>query len=179
MRVSGVFWLLLPARSEPDFAHNNKDDTKNPKRVSAFARHQHGVVVFLPIWAKTDPQTNQSLTLTATQLTSSDPAVAPVGTYAIAALAAASALVAIYEIFQYRKRMTQLMLGSLNLLLIAATLGASFYYSSVGERMLNVKIPGDFEAGFYLPTLALLLNLLANRFIRRDEKLVRSMDRLR
>jgi hypothetical protein len=60
-----------------------------------------------------------------------------------------------------------------------ATIGANYYYSSVGEQMLNVKLIGTFEAGFYLPTLALILNLLANRFIRRDEQLVRSMDRLR
>ena len=136
-------------------------------------------VLFLPIWAKTDPQTNQTVTLTATQLTSTNPAQPAIGTYAIAALAAISALVALAEIFQYKKRLTQLMLGSLNLLLISATIGASFYYSSQGEQMVNVKMPGTFEAGFYLPTLALLLNLLANRFIRRDEKLVRSMDRLR
>ncbi|GAB3827074.1 hypothetical protein GCM10028821_10240 [Hymenobacter jeollabukensis] len=136
-------------------------------------------VLFLPIWAKTDPQTNQTITLTATHLTSSNPAQAPIATYAIAALAAISAIVALAEIFQYQKRMTQLMLGSLNLLLISATIGAAFYYSSQGEQMVNVKMPGTFEAGFYLPTLALLLNLLANRFIRRDEKLVRSMDRLR
>lgn len=136
-------------------------------------------VLFLPIWTKTDPQTTQTVTLTATQLTSSAPGRTPVGTYAIAALAAISAIVAVAEIFQYKKRMTQLMLGSLNLLLISATIGACFYYSSVGEQMVNITVPGEFEAGFYLPTLALLLNLLANRFIRRDEKLVRSMDRLR
>ncbi|RTQ47497.1 DUF4293 family protein [Hymenobacter gummosus] len=136
-------------------------------------------VLFLPLWTKTDPQTQQTVTLTATQLTSSVPGQAPVGTYAIAGLAVASILVALAEIFQYKKRMTQLMLGSLNMLLISATLGASFYYSSMGEQMLNVKIPGEFQPGFYLLTLPLLLNLLASRFIRRDERLVRSMDRLR
>ncbi len=106
-------------------------------------------------------------------------APAAILTYPIGILAAASVLVALAEIFQYRNRMRQVMLGGINLLLIAATLGASFYYSSLGEQMLNIKIPGTFEAGFYLPTLALILNLLANRFIRRDEQLVRSMDRLR
>ena len=136
-------------------------------------------VLFLPIWSKTDPLSNQTLTLTATQLSSTTPTVPGMATYAIAALAAASALVALIEIFQFRKRMTQLMLGSLNLLLISATIGASFYYVREADQLLNVKIPGEFEAGFYLPTLALMLNLLANRFIRSDEKLVRSMDRLR
>ena len=141
-----------------------------------------GAVLFLPLWSKTDPLSGQTLVLTATQFTSA-PAnagpAAPVGTWPIAALAAAATVVALIEIFQYRARFRQLMLGSINVLLIVATIGASFYYSSRGEQLLNLKLAGTFEAGFYLPTLALLLNLLATRFIRRDERLVRSMDRLR
>ncbi|GAB3302101.1 DUF4293 family protein [Hymenobacter tenuis] len=139
-------------------------------------------VLFLPLWSKTDPVSQQTLLLTATQLTyeKADPGMsAPMSTWPIAALAATSAAVALFEIFQYRNRFTQLKLGLVNFLLIVATLGAGFYYSSRGEMLLNIKMPGQFEAGFYLPTLALLLNLLANRFIRRDEQLVRSMDRLR
>ena len=141
-----------------------------------------GAVLFLPLWSKTDPLSGQTLVLTATQLTyaHADAGMSvPVSTWPIAALAAASAAVALVEIFQYRTRFRQLMLGSINVLLIVATLGASFYYSSRGEQLLNLKLAGTFEAGFYLPTLALLLNLLATRFIRRDERLVRSMDRLR
>lgn len=139
-------------------------------------------VLFLPVWSKTDPASQQTLVLTATKLayTNADPGMsAPVSAWPIAALAAASAAVALLEIFQYRNRFAQLKLGLLNILLIVATLGAGFYYSGVGERMLNIKIPGHFEAGYYILTLALLLNLLASRFIRRDEQLVRSMDRLR
>jgi hypothetical protein len=75
--------------------------------------------------------------------------------------------------------MLQLKLGALNVLLIAGTIGAAFYYSNQGEQLLNPTREGSFDAGFYLPTLALILNLLANRFIRRDDQLVRSMDRLR
>ena len=139
-------------------------------------------VVFLPIWSKLDPLSNQELVLTATKLTyaHADAGMSvPTSTYIIAVLAAASAAVALFEIFQFRNRFLQLKLGVLNFLLIVATIGATFYFSGVGEKMLNVKIPGTFEAGFYLPTLALMLNLLANRFIRRDEQLVRSIDRLR
>ncbi|WP_139925017.1 DUF4293 family protein [Hymenobacter sp. DG01] len=139
-------------------------------------------VLFLPIWSKTDPFSQQTLVMTATKLSYTTPAATSppsTSTWPIAALAAASAALALLEIFQYRNRFTQLKLGALNLLLIIGTLGAGFYYSSIGERMLNVKMLGHFEAGYYLPTLALLLNLLASRFIRRDEQLVRSMDRLR
>ncbi|MBC6991699.1 DUF4293 domain-containing protein [Hymenobacter sp. BT491] len=139
-------------------------------------------VVFLPIWSKTDPLSKQELVLTSTKIAyaHADPGMSvTTSTYAIVALALASAAVALFEIFQYRNRFLQLKLGFFNLLLIVATIGASYYYSGVAEQMLNVKIPGTFEAGFYLPTLALVLNLLASRFIRRDEQLVRSMDRLR
>jgi putative copper export protein len=138
-------------------------------------------VLALSLWHKADPLSGQELTLTAFGLAFTDaknphPAGAA---WIIAALALAAAVVAVVEIFQFRNRMLQLKLGALNILLITATIGAAFYYSNQGERLLNPKLQGQFDIGFYLPTLALLLNLLANRFIRRDDQLVRSMDRLR
>ena len=139
-------------------------------------------VLFLPIWHKADPLTGQELTMTATGFAYNQPGAglrAPGNVWLVAAFAAASAAVALFEIFQFRNRFTQLRLGILNLLLILCTIGAGFYFSNLGEQMLNVRMLGTYQAGFYLPTLALLLNLLANRFIRRDEQLVRSMDRLR
>jgi hypothetical protein len=99
--------------------------------------------------------------------------------FLIAALAVASAATAVREIFMFRKRFGQLKLGMLNLLFIVATFGLEFYFSNRGEALLNPKLEGAFQPAFYLPTLALMLNLLANRFIRRDEQLVRSADRLR
>jgi hypothetical protein len=137
-------------------------------------------VLALPLWHKVDGLTHQELTLTAFGFEAKGlalPAVGPV--WLIGVLTLASAAVAAFEIFQFRSRGKQLLLGSVNLLLIVATLGAMFYFSNKGEQLLNLKLEGQFLMGFYLPTLALLLNLLANRFIRRDEQLVRSMDRLR
>jgi hypothetical protein len=164
----------------------NRQNTKMIQRIQSvfllLLALSMASVIFLPIWSKTDPLTNQELVLTSTKLafvTPGSQTPAAVSTWAIAALAAGSTAVALFEIFRYRSRFTQLKLGLLNLVLIVATIGANYYYSSVGEQMLNVKLIGTFEAGFYLPTLALILNLLANRFIRRDEQLVRSMDRLR
>ncbi|MDU0369951.1 DUF4293 domain-containing protein [Hymenobacter endophyticus] len=140
-------------------------------------------LLFLPLWSKTDPASQQTVVLTATHLgyehADAGMSVPTANPWPIAALAVASAAVALLEIFQFRNRFNQLKLGMLNILLITATIGAAFYYSGIGERMLNIKIPGTFEAGFYIATLCLLLNLLASRFIRQDEKLVRSADRLR
>lgn len=139
-------------------------------------------VVFLPIWHKADPVTGQELTLTATGFAYNKAGAglaAPGNVWLIAAFAAASAALALFTIFQFRNRFLQLKLTMLNLLLIVCTIGAGFYFSNLGEQMLNVKILGDYQAGFYLATLALLLNVLSRRFIHRDEQLVRSMDRLR
>jgi Na+/citrate or Na+/malate symporter len=135
----------------------------------------------LPLWHKVDGLTHQELTLTAFNFHAvgmSAPANAgPVFVIAIAALL--SAAVAVYEIFQFRNRFGQLKLGMVNLLLIVAVFGLQFYFQGKGEVALNPKLEGQFQPAFYLPTLALMLNLLANRFIRRDEQLVRSADRLR
>ena len=135
----------------------------------------------LPLWHKIDPLTNQELTLTAFGYVSKGVSLpaAPGPVWLIGSLAAASAALAIFEIFQFRHRLRQLLLGTVNLLLITATLGAEFLFYTKGEQLLNIKLEGQIMIAFYLPTLALVLNLLANRFIRRDEQLVRSADRLR
>jgi hypothetical protein len=137
-------------------------------------------ILVLPIWQETVPQTNQQVELTAFQLTN-NAAAQPTSTssIAIAILAIISAGVALYEIFQFKNRLTQMKLGMLNTLLIAITMGAIIYYSLYVGEDINPAIEGAREPGFYVPVVALLLNALSNRFIRRDEQLVRSVDRLR
>lgn len=138
--------------------------------------------LFLPLWHKADPISGQELTLLATGFVYKKPDVGlapPAYAWLTAVLAAASAALALFEIFQFRNRFLQLKLGSVNLLLIICTIGSGFYFSNLGEQMLNIKMLGDYQSGFYLTTLPLLLNLLASRFIRSDERLVRSADRLR
>ncbi|WP_242921474.1 DUF4293 domain-containing protein [Pontibacter liquoris] len=147
-------------------------------------------MLFLPLWSKTDATTNETVVLTAWTLKShilnkqgdivSAGNLPAKSAFIIGMLAIAAAVVALYEIFQYKNRLNQMKLGLLNTLVIAALLGTSFYYAAyVGAEMVKAGNNGAYEAGFYLPMLALLLNALANRFIKRDEDLVRSVDRLR
>lgn len=136
----------------------------------------------LPLWHKADGLTHQELTMTAFNFRATGmPPLTPTGpVWVVAVLALAAAALAVYEIFQFGNRFTQLKLGAANILLIIATFGAAFYFSNQGEAFLNPKLEGQFAPAFYLPTLALLLNLLATRFIRRDEQFVRrNYDRLR
>ncbi|MBC3539591.1 DUF4293 domain-containing protein [Rufibacter sediminis] len=137
---------------------------------------------FVPIWAKTNPADNQEYALTAFSLAPVNGAAdaASTNTIFIAILAGAAALIALYEIFQYKSRLTQMKLGLLNSLVMAALMFCAFYFSSyVGEDLVKTQTRGEYLTGFYLPAFGLLMNVLANRFIKRDEDLVRSMDRLR
>jgi hypothetical protein len=148
-------------------------------------------MLFLPLWSKTDAVTGETVALTAWNMESTtlneegEPAAAGTttplqNTMAIGMLAIAAAAIAAYEIFQYKSRLNQMKLGLLNTLVMAALLGTTFYYAVyVGAEMAEGQNNGSYEAGFYMPFLALVLNALANRFIKRDEDLVRSVDRLR
>nr|WKN40004.1 DUF4293 domain-containing protein [Tunicatimonas sp. TK19036] len=97
----------------------------------------------------------------------------------IAVLATLAVATAFFEIFRYHNRLLQIKLGLLNSLLIGGALAAIVYFSFEGEELSANTVQGEYEIGIYLPAVAMLLNLLANRFIRRDEQLVRSADRLR
>ena len=67
-------------------------------------------------------------------------------------------------------------LGALNSLFLAGTIAAAFIFSNQLAKEFG---GGQFGLGLWLPGIAVLGNLIANRFIRRDERLVRDSDRLR
>jgi hypothetical protein len=99
--------------------------------------------------------------------------------YALTAmLCAASITLAIMGIVKYKNRITQMKIGALNSFFLVGVILASFYFSND----LMKSMPGGtggYGLGMWLPGIAVLCNLLANRFIRKDEKLVRDSNRLR
>ena len=95
----------------------------------------------------------------------------------IAILSLAGATVAFISIQKFENRLLQIKLGALNSLLIAGSGFAAAYFAI--HLAKDNHAPGDFGLGLYLPFVAVVCNAIANRFIRRDEKLVRDSDRLR
>jgi glucan phosphoethanolaminetransferase (alkaline phosphatase superfamily) len=93
-----------------------------------------------------------------------------------AILAIAAITISIIEIRKYRDRVLQMKLGALNSLFLAGTIASAFIFSNQLSKEFQ---GGQFGLGLWLPGIAVLCNLLANRFIRRDEKLVRDSNRLR
>ena len=95
-----------------------------------------------------------------------------------AILAIASATLALIEITKYKNRLTQMKIGALNSFFLVGTIGSAFIFA--GQLIKSLEGGGgQYGLGMWLPGIAVLCNLLANRFIRKDEKLVRDSDRLR
>jgi hypothetical protein len=89
---------------------------------------------------------------------------------------ALSAVLAIYSIFKYKKRSVQQWINWLNILINFTLLGIFVYrmLNSPGESFISEK-----GVGVFAPVLSIVFLFMANKAIRRDEKLVKSADRLR
>ncbi len=144
-------------------------------------------ILFFPVWEKSDVEKNEKVSLSALAMTyeKEDIETKEINilneewTGYIAILAILSAAVAFYSIFRYDNRLLQIKLGALNSLFMGGALGVSVYFSLQAESIIVPQVRGDYLVGFYLGVAALLLNSMANRFIRKDERLVRSADRIR
>lgn len=88
----------------------------------------------------------------------------------------ASSIVAFVSIFMFHKRQLQFVLGRIVILIHLFLLGMLIYLSLTlsGEAFVSEK-----GIGMFLPILVILLCVLANKAIKRDEDLVKSVDRLR
>lgn len=90
--------------------------------------------------------------------------------------------IAIFSISRFKHRKTQLKLGMINYLLLAALI-LNFYFSIENTLPILLKNGADLKPvyyfGFYLPIAAVSFQFLANRGIKKDEELVKSVDRLR
>ncbi len=149
------------------------------------------LLLFFPIWEKSDQNFDadtreyaimNSFELRYEQRSSSNEVNELLGrqsTLPISIGAGLSALIMFISITRYKNRMTQVKLNALFSLLSAATFVGIYLYISKANALFDPQIFGTFLIGFYLPIVAMFNNFIANRFIRKDEKLVRSMDRIR
>jgi len=87
-----------------------------------------------------------------------------------------SAALAMISIFMYKKRQSQFVLGRLNIILNFILLGLFVYQSLNLSGETDVSEKG---IGILLPIFSIVFLVLANKAIRKDEDLVKSVDRLR
>lgn len=85
-------------------------------------------------------------------------------------------MLSIISIISFKKRQNQFVLNRLNIILNLILLGL-FVYRSLnlsGEAEVSEK-----GIGMFMPIVAIVLLVLANKAIKKDEDLVKSVDRLR
>lgn len=97
----------------------------------------------------------------------------------IAALASFSGLLAIISIFQYRNLGRQMMLNMVNSLLMVGLVAIVFLTTNGVNSAVSEADNGTYEIGFWAILVAMVCNMLANRFIRKDVALLKSVDRIR
>ncbi|MBX2941126.1 MAG: DUF4293 domain-containing protein [Cyclobacteriaceae bacterium] len=99
----------------------------------------------------------------------------PFSLTAICAIAAAT--IAFFEIGKFQNRLLQIKLGAFNSLFMAGNIGAAVYFAT--DLIKTNQEAGEYGVAVFLPIVAMVSNMVANRFIRKDEKLVKDSDRLR
>ncbi|KOY51114.1 DUF4293 domain-containing protein [Polaribacter dokdonensis] len=88
----------------------------------------------------------------------------------------ASAILSLVAIFLFKNRKLQFVIGRIIILINLFLLGLLIYLSLNLSGETNVSEKG---IGMFLPILVVLLIVLANKAIKKDEDLVKSVDRLR
>jgi hypothetical protein len=87
-----------------------------------------------------------------------------------------SSLLSLFSVFMYDNRKNQFILGRLNILINFYLLGVLIIES--------LNLPGETSVsekgiGIFLPIIVIVFLAMANKAIRKDENLVKSVDRLR
>ena len=83
----------------------------------------------------------------------------------------------IISIISFKKRQLQFVLGRLNIILNLILLGLFVYRSlNVSGEINSVSEKG---IGMFIPVFSIVMLVLANKAIKKDEDLVKSVDRLR
>ena len=97
----------------------------------------------------------------------------------LAGLSGLGAVISLVSIFLFKNRPLQLKLGYIIIILAILLPIASFLLFMNESAALDASAQVMDQAGTYIPGLAILFGFLSNYFIKKDERLVRSMDRLR
>jgi amino acid transporter len=87
-----------------------------------------------------------------------------------------SVLISFITLFSFKKRKRQFVLGRINIILNFVLVGVFAYWT--------LSLPGEMDIsekgiGMLLPIISIVFIALANKAIKKDEDLVKSVDRLR
>lgn len=99
-------------------------------------------------------------------------------TWALTIIGALIPIVALISIFLYKKRALQIRLSFINIILMLGYYAALFFYLCYTTKQWNPEI-WSLNIAAIFPLICIVLNYLAIRSIKKDQALVKSLDRLR
>ncbi len=143
------------------------------------------LVIVFPVWEKTFPESGVKFTLDAfywheyQKDENSWVLTETKQMFYLSGLSAIVCLLALFSIFQFKNRTLQIKVGAFNAFLMMASIATATYFIYQGENKMDMETRGIFKPGYFFPLGAMIFNSLANRFIKKDEDLVRSVDRIR
>ncbi|MCK4661216.1 MAG: DUF4293 domain-containing protein [Bacteroidales bacterium] len=85
--------------------------------------------------------------------------------------------VSFISIFLYKKRLLQIKLGRINYIFIISLIIYVVLFIFRAKTLLNTE--PNYSFGLLLPLISIILNYLAIRAIRKDDNLIKSVDRIR
>ncbi|UZD24665.1 DUF4293 domain-containing protein [Algoriphagus halophytocola] len=141
-----------------------------------------GLTLGMPLWVQELASSGETWKLDAlfmNQMDASGEVLSSSSHWYIAAIAAFVGLLAIISIFQYRNRARQMMINMVNSLFMVALVAIVFLTTNGVNKEIGAVDNGSYEIGFWAILAAMVCNMLANRFIRKDEALIKSVDRIR
>jgi len=100
-------------------------------------------------------------------------------TWPLTLIAALIPLIAFSSIFLYKKRKLQVRLNIINFLLIDVFYVVMLAFMWLADTRLGLPSRWGYHLAASLPAINMVFTFLAIRSIQKDEKLVRSLDRLR
>jgi hypothetical protein len=100
-----------------------------------------------------------------------------ISTLPVFLISLATALLALISIFLYKKRSNQIKITVLNSILMIGFYIAFLIYYFIAKDKLNAEL--SINIPLFLPLVSFILNLLALRGIRKDEALIKSLNRIR
>ena len=139
---------------------------------------------FFPVWQKISFDQNNSVNVMVTGYVSGvdfsrGNSSILYDNFFVSGLIIASCIIALISIFSYKNRINQIKLGALNSLITSILIIYFLYEIFYNDKYIDINDKISFLISFYLIFLAILFNFLSNRFIRKDELLVRESERIR
>ncbi|HOT88866.1 MAG TPA: DUF4293 domain-containing protein [Bacteroidales bacterium] len=140
------------------------------------------VACFLfPFWIYTsfDPIYTYEISLFAIKWISGEMLNITIGTLPIIVLASVSTILCGISLFSFKNRLFQIKINNYNIFISLFFIFTLFYWipSSIDKQMLTAV--SKWQIGLLFPLVAVILLILANIFIKKDENLIKSTERLR